>query len=678
MRRAALSVTSATAVAAGDAFCPHVGRRRRQARRPARDQPNLPAMPGKHDRRAAADAGGPAGDENRSDAAGQGLGASAAVGLRVMARHHAAPPAPAQGGRDVTSGSDAHSTTTATGRDGAALQRQADLEMVAARCHRPSERRARRCGCNRLPIDHPHDLRHGWLGHGSQHQAVQGGRRLRVAPHVRIRLGRGDRKLRLGRPGRAAAPGRTHSARRCAASRARPASPVPAHSSACSRPGGAGRSPANRSARPAPCSRSMMVWASPAAAARAAEPRHRPCIRPAHPNAHHVVARPFQRPRIAVALRRAGLQRHGERELGRAIAREGRQPRDRVAQEPPDQPRGIGRDQPVRRRGGLGHEPAQRSRPRRPRPAWCRRASSRSSEVGSAPIAIARPNRPAGPSSRCRPSAAQKGEARPPAPVGAAGSSRARCASWPGPGAAAAARGSRGRRCRCPPHPPAGRATPPPGASTRAVEPQRIQERLERAARRAQRGRVVDRACRAAVVAGGGRHRPAPPACCAGARPSPRPAARPPGRQAARCGSGGTARPSAASRRRAWPVPRRRPAHRSLEPQHEPAGRAAGAARAEVQPVQLGQRRARSAAGRSIAASACRARRDGAAQARVQRHGRGCLRDGRQQGRLRQAQVGGGLVEIPARRVGDAVAVLAVGGQPEILRQHGRLTIPLP
>ncbi len=87
----------------------------------------------------------------------------------------------------------------------------------------------------------------------------------------------------------------------------------------------------------------------------AAQLRHRARIGAPHPHPNHVIARPRHRPRIPIALRRPRLQRHRERKLRRPIAREARQPRHRVAQKPPHQPGRVGADQRLR----IGRRPLQ-------------------------------------------------------------------------------------------------------------------------------------------------------------------------------------------------------------------------------------------------------------------------------------------------------------------------------
>ncbi len=84
---------------------------------------------------------------------------------------------------------------------------------------------------------------------------------------------------------------------------------------------------------------------------------------------------------------------------------------------------------------------------------------------------------------------------------------------------------------------------------------------------------------------------------------------------------------------------------------------------------------ARSACVRSIAARARRARAAARAPAGDAAPCARRLRDRRRAGRPAPVQVGGGPVEIPSRGVGDAVAVLAIGGQAEILRQHRRMAV---
>ena len=56
---------------------------------------------------------------------------------------------------------------------------------------------------------------------------------------------------------------------------------------------------------------------------------------------------------------------------------------------------------------------------------------------------------------------------------------------------------------------------------------------------------------------------------------------------------------------------------------------------------------------------------------RAKRHQAGRLGQGAEHGRLRRGEVGGRTVEIPARRVGDAVAALSVGRQAQVVGKYG-------
>ena len=99
----------------------------------------------------------------------------------------------------------------------------------------------------------------------------------------------------------------------------------------------------------------------PGGDARTANFAHWAGIRAAEPDTDHVVVRPGDGPGIAIALRRAGLEGDGKRELGRAVAREARQPRQRVGEKQGHLPRHVGRQQAARGCRRLTVVPHQRT-----------------------------------------------------------------------------------------------------------------------------------------------------------------------------------------------------------------------------------------------------------------------------------------------------------------------------